>query len=329
MLGLPAFERPGSARRRSSVRAVMALALTLCCTTAVDALAGGPGDEGRENMTTEIMPGAGGLTEAVAAARGGDWQPLNAVSAEPEAIVAALAPLAEDPDAGLRLGLVQYLAGLGDSAAAPLLVRLLGDAEPEVQSRAAAALYDLPLPGAALDAEPGAAEALMAAASDRPLTAAELLLLGYVEDPGAEAMLRGVDAGAAVKLRPWHRPVPATLAGDVALSRRGDAAARDRLLQRQPDGPTEELVFLLSVLRDVDAPPVLHHLAALTLGDDRTIDLGVPSGASPKRRVCDLAVDAFTARLDLDLPFALDPAGRYDEAQRQAVRDAIRGSIPR
>jgi len=329
MLGSPAFERPRSLRRRFDVRAALVLALTLCFTIAGDALAGDPGDEGREIMTTETMPGAGGLTDAVAAARRGDWQPLNAVSAEPEAIVAALAPLAEDPDVGLRFGLVQYLAGLGDSAAGPLLVRLLGDADPEIQSRAAAALYDLPLPGAALDAEPGAADALMAAASDRPLTAAELLLLGYVEDPRAEVVLGGVDTGAAVKLRPWHRPVPATLAADVALSRRGDAAARDRLLQRQPGGPTEELVFLLSVLRDVDAPPVLHHLAALTLGDDRTIDLGVPSGASPKRRVCDLAVDAFAARLGLGLPFTLDPVGRYDEAQRQAVRDAIRGSIPR
>lgn len=328
MLGLPAFERPGSPRRRCGVRVVMALALTLCCTTAVDAQAGGPGDEGREIMTTETMPGAGGLTDAVAAARGGDWQPLNAVSAEPEAIVAALAPLAEDPDTGLRFGLVQYLAGLGDSATAPLLVRLLGDADAEIQSRAAAAVYDFPLPGAALNAGSGAAEALIDAASDRPLTAAELLLLGYVEDPRVEAVLRGVDAGAAVKLRPWHRPVPATLAADVALSRRGDAAARDRLLQRQPGGPTDEVVFLLSVLRDVDAPPVLHHLAALTLGDDRTIELGVPSGASPKRRVCDLAVDAFAARLGLGLPFALDPAGRYDEAQRQAVRTAMRGSIP-
>lgn len=235
------------------------------------------------------------------------------------------------PDEDLRRDLALYLAGLEHPATAPLLARLLADPDPEIRARAADALFALPDPGSALAAAPPAAEALLAQAAGDAPTAAQLLLLGYAGTDKAEAVLRAiVEDGETppVKLHPWQRPVPAELAATIALSRLGDPAARDALLQRQPPMPAEELAFLLSVLPAIDAPAVLHHLAALALDDEREVAGGVPSGAGPARRLCDKAVDAFAARLDLRLPFALNPAGCYDEAERRAVREAMTGTVP-
>jgi hypothetical protein len=290
-------------------------------------------EEGSRIMTTETRTeGAGrALEAAVAAARDGNWQPLQDLQIEPAAIVAALAPLADAPDEDVRRDLALYLAGLDHPAASPLLARLLADPDADIRARAADALFALPDPGGALNAVPSATDALLADAAGGAPTAAQLLLLGYAGTEKAAAVLRPiVEDGEAppVKLYPWQRPVPAALAATIALSRRGDDAARDALLQRQPPLPPEEMAFLLSVLPAIDSPAVLHHVAVLALDDEREIAGDVPSGAGPQRRLCDRAVDAFAARLDLGLPFALNPAGRYDEAQRRAVRDAMTGTVP-
>lgn len=290
-------------------------------------------EEGSRIMTTETCTEGTGraLEAAVAAARDGNWQPLQDLQIEPAAVAAALAPLADAPDDDVRRDLAGYLAGLDHPATAPLLARLLADLDADIRARAADALFALPDPGSALAAAPSAMEALLADAAGGAPTAAQLLLLGYAGTDKAAAVLRAiVEDGEAppVKLYPWQRPVPAALAATIALSRLGERAARDALLQRQPPLPPEEMAFLLSVLPAIDAPSVLHHVAALALDDEREIAGGVPSGAGPQRRLCDRAVDVFAARLDLTLPFALNPAGRYGEAERRAVRDAMTGTVP-
>ena len=314
--------------------AIVAVALVALFFAAPALAAGGIPLEGRTSMTTDVRDKATdhGLDAAITAARAGNWQPLQALDAAPAVIVDALVPMADAADAHRRFELVGYLTGLSHPATAPVLARLLSDTDTEIRTRSAAALYALPDPAAALASAPGAAEALLADLADGAPSAAQLLLLAYIDTPEADRALRRIvedEDAADVKLQPWGRPVPAAMAATVALSRRGDQTARDALLLREINQPAEEMAFLLSALRTIDAPAVLQHLARLSLDDTREVGGGVPSGAMPGRRVCDLAVDAFAERLRLALPYPLNPAGRYEPAQRRFVDDAIRDALPR
>jgi hypothetical protein len=100
------------------------------------------------------------------------------------------------------------------------------------------------------------------------------------------------------------------------------------LMDTAASGTPAEREFLLSVMREIDAPEVLHALAA-TLDDTTAISSGVPSGAAPQRRLCDLAVEQFVQRLNLTVDFNLNSHGRYTPEEINQVRTAIREQLPR
>ena len=99
------------------------------------------------------------------------------------------------------------------------------------------------------------------------------------------------------------------------------------LLETIEAGALNVLEFLLTVIREIDAPEVLHALKR-TLDDSREITSGVPAGAKPRRRLSDLAVNAFIRRLQLDVDFELSDSRRYTAAQVGQVRRKINASIP-
>jgi hypothetical protein len=173
--------------------------------------------------------------------------------------------------------------------------------------------------------------ALRACVSDETHCTAGVLLLGYDSSTASLELLhrlREQSGAESAKLNPWDPIVPLALPVDVALSRLGDAGARSRLLEQAERGSLETKLFLLGVLRDVDAPEVLQALAP-TLDDERQVPGGVPSGADPARRLTDTAVDAFIRRLGLSVDFDANGARRYSAAEAGQVKRLLEGSVPR
>jgi hypothetical protein len=109
---------------------------------------------------------------------------------------------------------------------------------------------------------------------------------------------------------------------EIAGSRRGDANARRALLERIEQGEANDITTVLSALSEIDAPEVLQLVARVALDDERPLEARGMAG----RRICDLAVDALTARLRLAAP--QPHGGPYDKAERERVRAAIRTHLP-
>lgn len=152
-------------------------------------------------------------------------------------------------------------------------------------------------------------------------SAAALLLLGRWSDvPTREFLEKKIaDKTTKVKLHPWQPPVPAGLAAAVAATSAGSVSARERL--KAGLVPVEEAEFLASVVPAIQDEHALRLLMKL-LEDERTVNTGVPSGAEPKLRITDLALEAYVKRFQLK-PFPLRPGARYTPSEVEQVRGLI------
>ena len=269
------------------------------------------------------------VEKAIEAARRGDLQRLSSLGELGAAVVPHLSPHLSDADVDIRREVVALLASIDGLAAAKALTVALRDKDSELQSRAAAGIYRVDRPEKVF-AEARNADALRKSVKGGNQSAAAILLLGYAPGAASVSLLRPLRAelpDQGTKLHEWSDVVPVSQVATVALSRLGDAEARKALLADVAGASPGTLVFLLEVARDIDDPSVLHALAG-ALDDEREIGGGVPSGAAPRRRLCDLAVDTLADRLDLKVGFTRNPAGRYGPRQIDEVRQLIRGSIP-
>jgi hypothetical protein len=176
-----------------------------------------------------------------------------------------------------------------------------------------------------LTMDPGSAPALRQAVASGS-GAAAILLLGNFRDADSIRALHSVPSSKPVKLHLWSAPVPAPLVATVALARVGEPGPLEMAVQRRS---LAELEFLLDALGEIEQGAALTTLATNTLSDEREVTGGVPSGARPRRRVCDRAVDAFTARLKPSLDFPLTPTRRYPPEQLAQARTAILQLLPR
>lgn len=266
---------------------------------------------------------------AFAAAREGDYQKLSQLGEHGAGIVPHLEPYIRDENEMVRLQAVALLATFDDPSAIPLLAAALGDSLQDIRARAALAFYEHYDPVRLADrAELG--EALRDSVDRGNDAAAAILLLGYFPGDATSATLKALAerAGdAQTELAAWTPVVPVGLVVDISRSRLGDRAARLSLLRAGTEGTLAEREFLLSVLREVDAPDVLHALAG-NLDDTSEIGGGAPSGAEPQRRLCDLAVVMFIGRLNLQVDFAVTESRRYSADEIDTVRQAIRNTIP-
>jgi hypothetical protein len=159
-------------------------------------------------------------------------------------------------------------------------------------------------------------------------SAAAILLLGHLPSATSGGLLQDLARrDERTKLRPWLRPVSIRLPSLAALSRQGDSGARRSLLEHIDQAPIDDIVFLLAIAREFDDPVILHALSRF-LGDERLVAGGVPSGATPQRRLADLTADAIIDRLQLPVSFARRPSGRYSPEQLDEVRRLLRGAAP-
>lgn len=267
---------------------------------------------------------------AFEAARRGDFAGIVELEKLGPPIVPLVAPYVDDPDSNLRREAVALLRTMGGRETVPPLLKALGDPDLDIQARAALALY-LHNPPADVAKAEDAENRLRASVEGGNHAAAAILLLGYFSGQESQRLLRSLQTRPPeerAELQPWSPAVPVALPATVALSLRGDDDARRRLLETINRGEPKELEFLFSVLREIDAPEVIHGLKQI-LKDERPTKAGVPSGAEPELRLCDLAVNALVRGLDLKVDFELSESDRYTPEQIEAVRQAINQSLPR
>ncbi len=271
------------------------------------------------------------VNAAFTAARQENYELISQLAEQGDRVIPHLEPYLRDGNEMLRLQAVSLLAMSKNPTAVPLLTLALRDSSQELRARAALALYEQhdPLPLAGRSA---VGEALRDSVDQGNDAAAALLLLGYFPGEASLKVLRALNARAGeaqTELATWAPVVPVRLAVAVSLSRLGDQAGRLALLQTSAEGAPSEREFLLSVLREIDAPEVLHALAAGTLGDTRSISGGVPSGVQAQRRLCDLAVSSFVKKMNLKMKFSVDGSRRFTRTEIESVRQALANSLPR
>lgn len=202
----------------------------------------------------------------------------------------------------------------------------LGAPTADQRERAARALLER-CERSRIGADSAAAARLRAMVDLRDASAAALLLLGDRPDEASRAALRAAaGSGLMVKLDPWLAPVPAALAAAVALARIGTDEDRAALAVAATQPALGERIFLLHVIGDVHAPSALRAMFGY-LHDTREIGQGLPAGASPRRRLCDLALDALVRRLHLQPPFTLRLAGRYTATEIDGVEHAALAAL--
>jgi HEAT repeat protein len=235
-----------------------------------------------------------------------------------------IAELVRDSNENVVREAVTLLEKLGGPAACAALVPALTSPSADVRERTARALHSAcSRPGT--EGIPNLEAALRQSVELGNSAAAALLMLGRFQDnENREFLKRCLPARTPlVKLNPWSAPVPQGLAAAVAGVSAGVAEARPWLVEGLSDLAQAE--FLASVLPDVTDLKALLSLLLL-LDNKQTIRSGVPSGAQPQRRLCDLAVDAFVTRLGLHPAFSLRTSDRYSDEEIAEVKKLAAGA---
>ncbi len=260
--------------------------------------------------------GEADLPAAMAAVREGNLEPAGRLTVSPED-VPELSGYLKDSNEAVRREAVVLLTGIGGLPACDALVPAVTDSSADIRERTVRALHDLCAVEIS-ESLPQLGAALRESVRMGNTSAAALLLLGrYREDENREFLRSLLRAETpVVKLESWHHPVPQSLAVAVAAVSAGYSPARDRLFDGL--GKIEEAEFLALVLGDIDDTVTLEYLLKL-LDDERTTSSGVPSGAQPRRRLCDLATDEFARRFGLQ-PFPLRTSDRYSDEEIDQVR---------
>jgi len=280
-----------------------------------------------QKMTPEELEAE--VEKACEAIRAGNCGPSPELWRYGRAVVPPLVPYLRDPNDDVRRHVVALLKAVEDPAAVPPLLQAMADPEIEIQQRAATALYEAYDPQL-ISKQPSAGQTLRKSVAAGNTSAAALLLLGYAggkETTDLLSQVREKSAGKKTKLYDWSPAVTVTLPANVALSLLGDEEARAALIETTANDNLDELRFLLSVLREVDSPRVLHAVGQ-ALDDTRLTGSGAPRGADSPRRLCDDTVNAFVDRLRLEIDFPLTDAQTYSDAQIDQVRQLIRAAIP-
>ncbi|GAB2186726.1 hypothetical protein [Roseibium sp. LAB1] len=251
------------------------------------------------------------------------------VEAGPAAVAPLAARLAAAETADEKSDLVDLLAAVGGAEALAPVLPYIGDPDPDLRARASAAALKFVLangPPSGTIAEQ--LRTSVTAALEAPDAEGGVLLLGALAPGSEDALTAHLSGTRLVKAQPQEPTAPAAVAARLALSALGNDEARTDLLTEIPQAGPDSLVFMLKALPLIDAPEVLHTLAATALSSDTPVADGLPSGLEPAREVADVAVEAFVARLDLSPSFAITPGAIYTAEQRDEIARLIAGSIP-
>jgi HEAT repeat protein len=263
------------------------------------------------------------IDSAFAAVRRGRFAVVAELKLNP-ADIPAVARFLNDGNEDVRREAVVLLIKLGEPACQALKAALV-DAEADLRERAARGIHgNCPARETAHIADLDAA--LRRSVDMGNTAAAALLLLGRFDNEATRSYLEGRIASKdhAVKLNSWNPPVPQRLAaavGGVSAAVPDAEAVVERGL-----GLVNEAEFVALTLGDIRPATKLSPLLRL-LDDRRTVASGTPSGATPQRRICDLALDSLVRRLSLQPLFQLRPADRYTDAEIAQVRELATAAV--
>lgn len=207
---------------------------------------------------------------------------------------------------------------------ADLAAQLASD-EPDQRERAAHAIHS----ARAWDLVPPLAAVLRDAVRAVPSAAGMLVLARDPSDANRDLLRQVMHSrtGKQTKLELGSPIVPLETAAAVALSAAGDREARRELHRLASSDDLTIRRFLLEAIDDIDDPPTLQQLRRY-LSDQREVPRGVPHGATPARRLADLAADSLMDRLKLAVSFERRPAGRYEPEQLAEVDSKVHAAIP-
>ena len=250
------------------------------------------------------------LNSAFSAVRRGDLTVVANLSVT-TADLPELIHYSHDPNEAVRLEAEVLLSTLGTAGCRPVAT-LLTDRSQDIRERAARSIYKNCPPEANIN---GLDAALRKSIEMGTSAAQAILLLGRMPHSAVPERAEFEQRGQSVKLEPWTPPVPRELAFAVVSS-----APSDNLIDRALV-PQSEAEFLAATLPDVGSAAKLRILLKL-LDDHRPVADTAPSGAEPKRRVCDLAVDGFVRRLKLQPSFALG-IYRYSSENLEEIKRMV------
>jgi hypothetical protein len=252
------------------------------------------------------VPPADAVFERV---RRGDLRSVSQLAAQGPALAAAVKPFLADRDERVRREAVILLSGWGGEESCGALSVAFSDPSADVRERALSGY------GQACAKEPVTADraALVerSVALGNTAAVADLLL---ARAPDAASRLSEPAPGVTLRWAVGEPPVPGAWVRQVARAR-FDETDRARLRSQAARPSIEEARFLLAAIEWMDDAEVLQSLQRL-LDDTRRL----PN--ERRRRVCDLAVDAWAKRSRLPLSFQ-PQSTVYSDAQRAEVRRAL------
>jgi len=312
---------------RAPGRFVAGLAAGLLLTTAAPgAPHAQPSDDRSPAVANETISKR--VDQAFAAMRSGDLAPSRSLEAAGPAIIPAVVPYLSDENEDVRRHAVTLLGLTKSPDVAPHIAAALSDHSDDIARRASTALYEI---GSDAVRDPSVGEALAASVLGGNDAGGAILLLGYVAGKDSIAALntlRERKAGQSTEVFHWSPVVPVPFAADVALTRLGDEAARDRVLAIIRDGDFDALSFLLYALRDIEDRDVLRALADATLTDERPAQGDTPSDADLGIRLADVAAAQFVKRFGLSIGLDTTADRPLTEAELHAVREALSARLP-
>ena len=212
------------------------------------------------------------------------------------------------------------LAAIGGVASCNALGPALADASSEVRDRVALAIYNQCVTGEDKTRFELPCAKLGEGMEKGNPSAAAILLEGHCH---SAARLSSQIPEGRMKLEAWGPVVSSKLVASVARLHQGDDSQASVIAEAIRSKDLAETEFVLQVIREIGDP----HLPKLLPGLDdlrSVVSLsGAPAGVPP-RRICDAAVDAFSSRLQLQLPFKVRPAAKYTDNELKSAKSTIR-----
>ena len=227
----------------------------------------------------------------------------------------------QDRNASVRREAAVLLASLGEPACAALTDALV-DTEADNRERGARSLHRL-CPDLVMRVH-GSAKRLRESIQRGNTSAYAFAMLGRSVDKGDKQFVWSYlgDTKTMLKREPGSPAVSTDVAATFAAAVMG-----------QPEGVARLPAALLSLgnaeffaasLGEIDDRSAMLSTAIAVLAglfdDRRSVNSGVPSGAVPRRRVCDIAADQFIAKLKLPSTIALRVGESYPDAELQMLK---------
>lgn len=260
------------------------------------------------------------LDAAFAAVRKGNLQPIARVKVSSKQMP-ELTQYLQDRNAAVRRETAVLLASLGEPACVTLIDALV-DSEADNRERAARSLHRL-CPDIVKRGD-SSAKRLRETIQLGNASAYAFAMLGRsVDGVDKQFVLSHLgDTKTMLKREPGSPAVVTDVAATLAAAVMGQPEGVARLpAALLPLGNAEFFAASLGEIDDRSTMPATALAVLAGLFDDRrSVNSGVPSGAAPRRRVCDVAADQFIVKLKLQSTIALRSGESYRDAELQTLK---------